>query len=284
MSNNSSDYELLDSGEGERLERWGNIILSRPDPGALYPKRHRREWEKANASYIREGEKGSWHVHTTLPTEWPIRFCDFSFMIRPTSFKHTGLFPEQKLQWQFISERIKNAGREVSILNLFAYTGGSSLAALKAGARVTHVDASKKAVLWAKENAALSGLSEKPTRWIIDDALTFLKREVKRGNRYEGIILDPPSFGHGPNDELWKIERDFLPLMDLVNLLLSDTPLFVLLNGYAEGYSPLAFAHNLIPIQKKYGGTIEHGEHTILESGPGGRLLPSGIFARWKKD
>jgi 23S rRNA (cytosine1962-C5)-methyltransferase len=274
------EYELLDSGAEEKLERYGDFILTRPDPQALWPKSlGEREWSKAAGRYERKGREGEWHAKD-LPPQWQIKFGlpgqgGLQFLIKPTSFKHTGLFPEQLSNWEWIGER-----KPKTVLNLFGYTGGATLAAAKAGAQVTHVDASKTAVAWARENAKLSGLEEAPIRWIVEDVLIYLKREVKRGSKYDLILLDPPAFGHGPAGELWKIEEHFLPLMELLPLLLSDTPVGVLVNGYAAGYSPLAFAYNLEPLIKKFGGTIEYGDLTIEEKG--GRLLPAGIFARWK--
>ncbi len=286
-------YELLDSGLEEKLERYGDFVLARPDPQALWEKRlPESEWKKADAWYERTGKgslpagrQGKWHMKNNLPKEWPIVFSGLTFLIRPTSFKHTGLFPEQKPNWEWIEKQcsVHSGQGSVKILNLFAYTGGATLAAAKAGASVVHLDASKTAVAWAGENATLSGLSDKPIRWIVEDALRFVKREVTRDNHYDAIIMDPPAFGHGPKDELWKIEEDFLTLMRSCRALLSEKPLFFLISGYASGYSPLAFAHNLTPLAEKFGGEIEYGELTIQESGEAGRLLPCGIFARWNK-
>jgi len=276
------DYALIDSGDEQKLERYGDVLLARPDPQALWPKRlGEAEWAKAQGRYVRQGGVGKW-LHKDLPKQWQIKFGELQFHIKPTSFKHTGLFPEQYSNWQWVAQRIKGAGREVKVLNLFGYTGGASLAAAAAGAEVTHVDASKTAVSWASDNAKLSGLGDKPIRWIIEDALVFLRREVKRGNKYDGIIMDPPAFGHGPKDELWKFDEHFLELMKLCQEVLSDQPVFVLINGYAAGYSPLAFAYNLETIQKKLGGEIEFGDITIAEQS-GDRELPCGIFARWRK-
>jgi 23S rRNA (cytosine1962-C5)-methyltransferase len=277
----SADYELLDSGEGMKLERYGQYVLSRPDPGALWKKNlSASDWQKADAEFIRKGEKGEWKAKKELPALWPITFGRLKLLIKPSSFKHTGLFPEQEPNWVWMSELIKKSERPIKVLNLFAYTGGASLASAKAGAEVVHLDASKKAIDWAKENAELSGLSDLPIRWILDDVLAFLKREVKRGNKYDAIIMDPPSFGHGPNDELWKIEEHFLKLFDLCIEVMSEKPLFFLINGYASGYSPIAYENNLKALAQKYGGEIEAGELTIKES-KSDRLLPAGIFARW---
>jgi 23S rRNA (cytosine1962-C5)-methyltransferase len=278
----SKDYELLDSGGEEKLERYGSFLLARPDPQALWDKKlPEEEWAKANARFVREGREGKWQTKESLPHEWQIKFGDFTFLIRPTSFKHTGLFPEQLSNWQWSEGLIKNAGRPIAVLNLFGYTGGASLAAARAGASVTHVDASKTAVTWARENAEASHLADKPVRWIIEDALTFVEREIKRGSRYDAIIMDPPAFGHGPKDELWKIEEDFVALVKLCMELLSQKPLFILINGYAAGYSSLAFAYNLEAIAKKFGGSIEHGDLTVAQSNST-RVLPCGIFARWQ--
>lgn len=269
-------YVLIDSGLEQKLERYGDVLLARPDPQALWPKRlGEGEWAKAQGRFERKGKEGVWHAQN-LPKEWEISYGGFTFLIKPTSFKHTGLFPEQLANWQWIEEHIKPGAK---VLNLFGYTGGASLAAAAAGAEVTHIDASKTAVSWASENAKRSGLGDKPIRWIVEDAITYLEREVKRGNTYDAVIMDPPAFGHGPKDELWKFEEHFLKLMELVGKLLSDKPLFVLINGYAAGYSPLAFAYNLEPLTKKYGGTIEYGDVAIAEE-DSQRVLPCGIFAR----
>ncbi len=289
----SAGYELIDSGGeparpngsghsgGEKLERFGEVVLSRPDPQALWQKGREEEWKKAQGRFEREGKDGKWVGRSDLPRSWEIEFGGLKFLIKPTSFKHTGLFPEQLSNWQWGSELIKNAGREISVLNIFGYTGGATLAAAAAGAKVTHVDASKTAVAWARENAKLSGLEDKPIRWITDDAITFLKREIKRGVKYDCVVMDPPAFGHGPDGEVWKFEENFLELLKLVEQLLSDKPLFVLVNGYAAGYSPLAFAYNLENFEKKFGGSIEYGDLNIAESNSD-RVLPCGIFARWK--
>ena len=277
------DYELLDSGESEKLERYGKFVLSRPDPQALWNKNLPiEEWQKADAVFARSGEKGGWKNKPNVPEKWKIVFGGLSFFVKPTAFKHTGLFPEQEANWRWIIDKIKSAklNRPISVLNLFGYTGGATLAALSAGAEVAHIDGSKSAITWAKENAVLSGLDSKPVRWILDDAREFVKREIRRGVRYDGIVMDPPAFGHGPKKELWKIEDDFLGLMKLCQEVLSDTPIFFLINGYSAGYSAIAYENNLSSIEKKFGGEIEKGELAIEESGTN-RLLPAGIFARW---
>ncbi len=285
----SKEYELLDSGLEEKLERYGSAILARPDPQALWKKHLPEEvWVNADASYTRDGSEeqgrqGVWKTKKDLPKEWPIEIGGLTMLIRPTSFKHTGLFPEQAPNWEWLRKTIEAAhakGKKTSVLNLFGYTGGATIAAAQAGAEVCHVDASKSAVAWAKENAQLSGVGEKPIRWIIEDALTFVEREIKRGRTYDIILMDPPAFGHGPKDELWKFEEHFLALIKLCEQLLSEAPSAVLINGYAAGYSASAFAYNLAPFAEKYGGNLEYGELTIEESA-GKRLLPCGIFARW---
>jgi 23S rRNA (cytosine1962-C5)-methyltransferase len=287
------DYELLDTGEGEKLERYGSYYLRRPDPEAIWNKKENNSfWDKAELKFIREGVKNKWIIKNGIPNSWDITFGDLIFSIKPTSFKHTGLFPEQLPNWKWTNRlikneelRIKNLNKEsqkISVLNLFAYTGGATLACAQAGAEVCHVDGSKKVVDWARENAVLSGLEDAPIRWITEDVLVFLKREVKRGRKYDAIIMDPPSFGHGPKDELWKIEENFLELMELSKKILSDNPLFIVINGYTAGYSAIAYENNLKEMMKDYSGKIEIGELTIEETNSD-RLLPCGIFARWEK-
>jgi 23S rRNA (cytosine1962-C5)-methyltransferase len=286
----TKDYELLDSGEGEKLERYGKFVLSRPDPQALWDKNNPSLWQKADAFFSRTNERAGWVKNTNIPERWQIEFGGLKMWIKPSAFKHTGLFPEQLGNWEWIFDQIERgkgkgeSGVKISALNLFGYTGGASLAAAKAGAEVCHVDGSKSAIGWGRENAEISGLGKKPIRWILDDAQKFVKRELKRGRKYDGIIMDPPAFGHGPNKELWKIEDNFVPLLKDCFALLSEEPLFVLLNGYASGYSDIAYQNNLLPLIKKFGGSIEMGQLTILESGKEGRMLPCGIFARWSSN
>lgn len=283
----SIDYELIDSGNEEKLERYGRYILRRPDPQALWNKSQpETEWKKADALF--DGDRKVWKKkNEQMQNEWQISFGELKFNIKPTAFKHTGIFPEQEPNWKWSMEKIKSSSRPVKILNLFGYTGGATLAALSAGADVTHVDGSKASVTWAKENAELSGLDKKPVRWIIDDARKFVMREIKRGGKYDGIIMDPPSFGRGGKGEIWKIENDFLKLLDDCSKILSENPLFFLINGYAAGYSATAYYNALEPIMKKYGGEFEMGELTIEESLAGQakahRLLPCGIFVRWSR-
>jgi len=243
-----------------------------------------KNWQKADAVFAHIGIKGGWKKKPNVPEKWKIEFGGLSFFVKPTAFKHTGLFPEQEPNWRWIIGKIKSAklNRPISVLNLFGYTGGATLAALSAGASVAHIDGSKSAIVWSKENAVLSGFAEKPVRWILDDAREFVKREIRRGGCYDGIVMDPPAFGHGPKKELWKIEDDFLGFMKLCQEVLSDTPIFFLINGYSAGYSAIAYENNLSPLVKKFGGEIEKGELAIEESGTG-RLLPAGIFARWSR-
>jgi len=279
----SGEYELLDSGEGEKLERYGEFILSRPDPQALWKKtRQEMEWKKASGTFSRDARNAKWITKNNLPEKWNIEIDGLRFWIHLGAFKHTGVFPEQASNWKWIEDKVKKSKRKVSVLNLFGYTGGATLAAARAGAEVCHLDGSKVAINWAKENAELSDLKDAPIRWILDDAVKFLKREIKRGNKYDGIIMDPPAFGHGPGGELWKIEDDLIPFFDLCKEVLSSDPIFFLVNGYASGYSATAYKNNLAYIIEKYGGEIEIGELTIEES-KSKRLLPCGIFARWSK-
>jgi 23S rRNA (cytosine1962-C5)-methyltransferase len=282
----TNGYELLDSGDGEKMERYGEFVVARPDPQALWPKAlPESEWAKAHAVFSRDSKNTGWELKKTLPEKWQIDFGGLKFWIKPTSFKHTGLFPEQQSNWDWLRQQVESRKSKVEspvrVLNLFGYTGGASLAAAQAGAEVVHVDGSKSAIAWARENAEISGLTSKPVRWILDDAAAFVRREIKRGNKYEGIIMDPPAFGHGPKGEMWKIEESFLPFLDMCRQILSDQPLFFLLNGYASGYSAIAYKNNLDELTKKYGGSVEMGELTIEES-LNKRLLPCGIFARWQ--
>lgn len=274
-------YALLDSGDGEKLEQYGGFVLSRPDPQALW-KKHlpTKDWTGADAVFLRDGKSTTWKTKAHLPQKWAIEMGGLKFWVKPTSFKHTGLFPEQASNWYWLEGVIRSAGRELEVLNLFGYTGGASLACAKAGAKVCHVDGSKSAISWARENAELSGLKDKPIRWILDDAAAFVRREIKRGRKYDGIIMDPPAFGHGPNGEMWKIEENFLEFLDLCKEILTPNPAFFLINGYASGYSAIAYENALRDLLGKE-GDLEKGALTIREKGTD-RLLPCGIFARWK--
>jgi len=294
----NKDYELLDSGEGEKLERFGNVVLSRPDPQALWRKKmSEKEWKSADAIFSREGQDGKWKKKVSTLEKWKIDFAGLNFSIKPTAFKHTGLFPEQASNWEWmrglvtkeINEINKKEAKEIleiEILNLFGYTGGATLVCAQAGAKVTHVDSSKSAITWARENAENSELKDKPIRWIEDDARDFVKREIKRERKYDAIIMDPPAFGHGPKRELWKIENDFINLVEDCIKLLSEKPLFFIINGYSAGYSAIAYENNLKILEERFGGKIEMGELAIEEKGEekdSGRLLPCGIFARWSR-
>ena len=249
------DYCLIDTSKGERLERWGGVTLVRPDPQIIWENPDlSAEWSNPHARYIRSNSGGgSWDYRKKLPESWNIKYKDLTFMVKPTGFKHTGLFPEQAVNWDYCDKLIRNAGRPVNVLNLFAYTGGATLACANAGASVCHLDAVKGMVDWARTNAKLSGLSDKPVRWIVDDAMKFLAREIKRGSRYDGIILDPPSYGRGTNGEMWKLEDCIHELMLRCTAVLSDNPLFILLNSYTTGLSPSVMAYLLkMTVGQKY--------------------------------
>lgn len=238
--NDFNDYELIDADNGERLERWGNIILIRPDPQVIWHiGRADNSWGDAHAIYHRSSSGGGyWENLKNVPDVWSVSYNNLKFMLKPMGFKHTGLFPEQAVNWKLAQELIMGANREVSVLNLFAYTGAATVACLKAGAKVTHVDASKGMVNWAKENAAVSGVSDRPVRWLVDDCMKFVKREIRRGNKYDAIIMDPPSYGRGPGGEVWKLENQISELLTDVGKILSDDPLFFFLNSYTGGLSP----------------------------------------------
>ena len=282
------DYELLDCSEGERLERWGKVILIRPDPQIIWstPKDHPM-WKHADARYVRSSQGGGhWEYRRELPEFWKINYKDLTFKISPTGFKHTGLFPEQAVNWDMMREKIKAAkaeGREVRVLNLFAYTGGATVAAASAGASVCHVDAAKGMVHWARENAELSSLNEKPIRWIVDDCKKFVEREIRRGSKYDAVILDPPSYGRGPGGEVWKLEEHVYELVSLVSEVLTDDPLFVLLNSYTTGLSASTMAYVLGSAMKKFGGKVE-AEEIGLPVTQSGMALPCGSSAIWSKD
>lgn len=278
------NYELLDSGNGFRLEKFGDYILQRPDPQIIWKRKLAQgEWDKADAIFKRVSEdRGQWVRKNTLPDKWLVTYKNLSFWSKMSPFKHTGIFPEQHLQWDFITEKIQKAQRPISVLNLFAYTGIASLAAVAAGAKVTHVDASKPTITWARENQEASNLTDKPIRWILDDAVKFTQREIKRGIKYDGIILDPPVFGHGPDGKVWKFNYDFPKLMELVKQALSDSPLFVIVNAYAISSSSLMLQNVLEDYVGDLGGTITSGE-LVLQEKIHKRLLSTGIFARFEK-
>lgn len=275
------DYELIDTSCGEKLERWGRFTLIRPDPQVIWhTEKAHPLWNRADASYRRSRSGGgAWSEHH-LPEKWTVSYGDLKFCIRPMGFKHTGLFPEQATNWDWFSRLIREAGRPIRVLNLFAYTGGATVAAAKAGASVCHVDAAKGMVAAAKENAALSGLKDAPIRYIVDDCRKFVEREIRRGNRYDGIIMDPPSYGRGPTGEVWKIEEHIDELVELVSGVLSDNPLFFLLNSYTTGLSASAMKYiTSVRIGKKYGGTTEADEIGLPVSQTG-LVLPCGSSVR----
>ena len=278
------DYELLDCSGGERLERWGNVVLIRPDPQVIWntPKEHPL-WHRADARYVRSKEGGGhWECRRQLPEAWNINYKDLQFKISPTGFKHTGLFPEQAVNWDMMREKITGAGRSIKVLNLFAYTGGATLAAASAGASVCHVDAAKGMVHWARENAELSSLAERPIRWIVDDCAKFVEREIRRGNTYDAIIMDPPSYGRGPGGEVWKLEDQIYDLVKLCTGVLSDEPLFFLLNSYTTGLSASAMAYVLGVNMQKFGGGVS-AEEIGLPVTASGMVLPCGSSAIWSR-
>lgn len=279
---NWKDYELLDTSDGERLERWGQRILIRPDPQIIWHGVAKHpSWKHADGIYRRSQSGGGAWVKNDLPESWNICYRDLRFVLRPMGFKHTGLFPEQAANWDWFGERIRNAGRPVKVLNLFAYTGGATLAAAQAGAAVVHVDAAKGIVAQAKENALLSGLAEAPIRWIVDDCKKFVEREIRRGNRYDGIIMDPPSYGRGPGGEVWKLEDSIDGLIGLAAQLLSPEPLFFLVNSYTTGLSPLTMQYLLeLYVRRRFGGRLECGELGLPVTATGA-YLPCGASSRW---
>lgn len=277
------DYEVIDTSNGEKLERWGKYILLRPDPQVLWntPKKN-PAWKKLNAHYHRSKKGGGEWEFFDLPEQWSIHYRDLTFHLKPFSFKHTGLFPEQAVNWDWFSGLIKGAGRPLKVLNLFAYTGGATCAAAKAGAQVTHVDASKGMVTWAKENAQASGLSDAPIRWIVDDCVKFVEREIRRGNHYDAIIMDPPSYGRGPKGEIWKIEEKIHPFIALCEKLLSEEPLFFLVNSYTTGLAPAVLSYLIsTEIVGKHGGYVESQEIGLPVS-DNGLILPCGAAGRWQ--
>ncbi len=276
------DYEVIDCSCGEKLERWGDYILVRPDPQVIWntPKKQ-PGWKRRNGHYHRSKKGGGEWEFFDLPEQWSIRYRNLTFHLKPFCFKHTGLFPEQAVNWDWCAEKIKAAGRPVKVLNLFAYTGGATLSAAAAGASVTHVDASKGMVAWAKENAAASGLGKAPIRWLVDDCVKFAEREIRRGNKYDAIIMDPPSYGRGPKGEIWKIEESIHSFIQLCVRLLSDQPLFVLLNSYTTGLQPAVLAYLLGTELKKYGGRVTADEVGIPVAASG-LALPCGACGRFE--
>ena len=277
------DYEVIDCSDGEKLERWDKYTLLRPDPQVLWstPKKN-PAWNKLNGHYHRSNKGGGEWEFFSLPKQWTINYRDLTFNLKPFSFKHTGLFPEQAVNWDWFSELIKNSPKkDIKVLNLFAYTGGATCAAAKAGAAVTHVDASKGMVTWAKENAHSSGLSDAPIRWLVDDCVKFVEREIRRGNHYDAIIMDPPSYGRGPKGEIWKIEESVYPLVQLCAKLLTDKPLFFLINSYTTGLQPAVLTYMISTALKKFDGKVTASEIGLPVSS-NGLVLPCGASGRFE--
>lgn len=285
VSDNWNDYELIDCGRGEKLERWGDRILVRPDPQAIWDTpRTNRLWKHPSARYARSASGGGHWEKSDLPGQWQIRYEGLTFGVKPMNFKHTGLFPEQAANWDFAMDRIRKAGRPVSVLNLFAYTGGASVACAAAGASVCHVDAARGMVAWAKENARLSGLEQAPIRWIVDDCGKFVEREIRRGRRYDAVIMDPPSYGRGPSGEVWKLEENLWPFVKLAAGVLSDEPVFFLINSYTTGLAPSVLTYILESVVTPRFGGHAHSEELGLPVTETGLILPAGASGRWTAD
>ena len=285
-----NDYEVLDTSAGEKLERWGDYILVRPDPQVIWNTPHKvREWKQKNGHYHRSNKGGGQREFFDLPEQWEISYGNLKFHLKPFHFKHTGLFPEQAVNWEWSGNLIreakkKNPGKEIKVLNLFAYTGGATVACADAGAAVTHVDASKGMVTWAKENAAASGLANAPIRYLVDDCVKFVEREIRRGNHYDAIIMDPPSYGRGPKGEIWKIEEKIFPLVQLCTKVLADKPLFFLINSYTTGLQPAVLSYMLnLELKSRFGGTVEADEIGLPVRGKQGLVLPCGASGRWSR-
>ena len=279
------DYELLDCGGGEKLERWGDKLLVRPDPQAIWnTPRVNAGWRKPDGRYLRSSTGGGSWEKGRLPGQWTVRYKNLTFQIKPMSFKHTGLFPEQAVNWEFAQEQIRSAGREVNVLNLFAYTGAATVACAAAGARVCHVDAARGMVQWARENARVSGLGDAPVRWIVDDCAKFVEREIRRGRRYDAIIMDPPSYGRGPSGEVWKLEDNLYPFVELCAGALSDEPLFMIINSYTTGLAPSVLTYILeTAVSRKFGGRTVSDELGLPVRSTG-LALPCGAAGRWTGD
>ncbi len=281
---NWKDYELIDAACGERLERWGDVILIRPDPQIIWEtKRESPLWQRAHARYIRSASGGGhWQIYKEHPNLWELHYKALSFQIRPMGFKHTGIFPEQAVNWDFVSDKIRQSKKQMNILNLFAYTGGATLACLHAGAKVCHVDASKGMVQWAKENAVLSHLQDRPVRWLVDDCIKFVQKEKRRGRQYDGIIMDPPSYGRGPGGEIWKLEEQLYSLCGLCSSVLSPNAKFFILNSYTTGLSPAVMQYLLgVTLQKRFGGSVSSDEIGLPVTQTG-LVLPCGSTAIWQ--
>lgn len=282
IADNWKDYEVIDCSKGEKLERWGDYLLVRPDPQVIWdtPKTE-RGWRKMNGHYHRSAKGGGEWEFFDLPQQWTIHYGKLTFNLKPFSFKHTGLFPEQAANWDFAMEQIRQAGRPIRVLNLFAYTGGATVACAAAGASVCHVDAAKGMVAWAKENARVSGLQDAPIRWIVDDCAKFVEREIRRGKTYDAIIMDPPSYGRGPGGEVWKLEENLYPFVKLCARVLSDKPLFVILNSYTTGLAPSVLGYILqMLVGRRFGGRVTWDE-LGLPCTDSGMALPCGATGRW---
>ena len=282
ISKDWKEYEVLDASGGERLERWGSYLLVRPDPQVIWqtPKNDPR-WERCDAKYERSASGGGKWLQHRLPEQWLLHYKELTFCIKAMNFKHTGVFPEQAVNWDFITQTVRGAGRPVSVLNLFAYTGGATLAAAAGGASVCHVDAAKGMVQMARENARLSGLENAQIRWIVDDCAKFIEREIRRGRRYDAIIMDPPSYGRGPSGEIWKLEKDLFPFLQLVSGVLSEQPLFVLVNSYTTGLAPSVVSYLLDAVLRpRFGGRTESAELGLPVTSTG-LALPCGATGRW---
>lgn len=285
LADNWKEYELIDMGNGEKLERWGDYVLRRPDPQIMWPlEKEWSLWKNPHGHYHRSAKGGGqWEHKKKYPEKWTISYKNLKFNISPTGFKHTGLFPEQAANWDWSMDKIKNAGRPIKVLNLFAYTGGATVACAYAGAEVCHVDASKGMVTWAKENLHTSGLQDRKVRFIVDDVVKFVERELRRGNKYDAIIMDPPSYGRGPKGEVWQIEDKLYGLVELCTKVLSDDPLFFLINSYTTGLSPIILEHILdATVAKKANGGKIYGGEIGIPASRDGKVLPCGIFGRWE--
>ena len=279
-----TDYEVMDTGDGEKLERWGDVILRRPDPQTIWPKGRESLWKQAQAHYHRSDRGGGeWEFMKKLPERWTVSHGDLRFFVRPTGFKHTGLFPEQAANWNWMGELIRQSGRkDLRVLNLFGYTGGATMACAAAGAHVTHVDAAKGMVQWAKENRELNRLPETSFRWIVEDALRFVQREIRRGNCYDGILMDPPSYGRGPSGEVWKLENELYGLIETSAQALSEEPVFFLINSYTTGFQASVLSNMLTKcVVNRYGGYVDSQE-LCLPVTTGG-VLPCGASGRWQR-
>lgn len=284
ISDQWQDFELIDCSGGEKLERWGSYTVVRPDPQAIWQTpRNRNEWNRQGGHYKRSSTGGGKWDRGNLPSDWTIGYKDLTFQVKPMNFKHMGLFPEQATNWDWAMEQIRNAGREISVLNLFAYTGAATVACLKAGASVCHVDAAKGMVAWAKQNAQVSGVIDRPVRWIVDDCAKFVEREIRRGHHYDAIIMDPPSYGRGPGGEVWKLENDLWDFVCLTANVLSEDPLFVLINTYTTGLSPSVLTYMSESIfTKRFGSGVSDSQELGLPVTESGLVLPCGCSCRWR--